>query len=107
MAEAGFAGGSLPAGRHDFKKLLNQFEDNWQKGAPSRIEAFLSRAGPSARRGLLEELVKIDLEYRWRSAPTSGDPWALEEYVKRYPELGPLERVAIELIGEEYRVRRR
>ena len=62
------------------------------------------------RRRLLRELVKIDLEYRWRGNPPAGAfpvrP-RLEDYVARLPSLGPLHELPIELIVEEYRVRRR
>jgi serine/threonine protein kinase len=53
---------------------------------------------------LLVELICVDLEFRWRSAGTVA-PIALAGYVERFPELGALDRLPIELIGEEYRVR--
>jgi hypothetical protein len=95
---------------------------------------------------LLNELIKIDLEYRWRagatdqtvrsgiafrnptaaaaeqpehrergtpgarSVPQSGLPDAaplLEDYVREFPELGNWNALPLDLIGEEYRVRRK
>src|SRR5579883_141838 len=97
--------------------LLYAFEQAWQAGGRPPIETLLARlpaddpAAESNHRHLLEELVKIDLEYRWRAAQTDDEndfparP-LLEDYLHRFPALGPLERLALELIGEEYRVRR-
>jgi len=91
-------------------------------------------AGDAGRRYLLGELVMIDLWYRWRQpvgsgpcrpgqagadVPPSGassesdatstflpERPCLEDYLRRYPELGPPDRLPVEMIGEEYRVRR-
>ncbi|NUQ62215.1 MAG: serine/threonine protein kinase, partial [Pirellulales bacterium] len=84
---------------------------------------------PAARRELLGELVMLDLWYRWRQAETDArrrqtgpadravQPIPdrrslparplLEDYLDRFPDLGPLDRVNVAVIAEEYRVRRR
>jgi serine/threonine-protein kinase len=113
--------------------LLDRFDGAWRGQTPPRIDEFLppapggAGAGAAAlRRDRLEELIKIDLEYRWRLAPhdragrsapgspgggPGGDPLParplLEDYLALYHELGPPERLSPALIGEEYRVRRR
>jgi WD40 repeat protein/serine/threonine protein kinase len=101
------------------RDLADRFDEAWQRGAPPRIEDFLRDAHGSdgtpldetARRELLEELVKLDLEYRWRGqVPVDGATvsWLfLEDYAARLPELGPPERLPVALIAEEYRVRHR
>src|SRR5262245_9364708 len=66
--------------------LLIQFDRAWQSGTPPRLDDFLSPASDPARRQLLEELIKIDLECRWcRSAQRSNDPanrpLHLEDYI--------------------------
>jgi eukaryotic-like serine/threonine-protein kinase len=72
----------------------------------------LERAGvapPAGRRRLLIELICVDMEYRWRNAACNRlahEPIMLEGYTGKFPELGTLEQVPLELIGEEYRVRR-
>jgi serine/threonine protein kinase len=111
MALARTADESPPpsAGQHPWKALVFQFEQAWQKGSAPRIEdhwpAGRSRDDPVAREHL-EELVQIDLEYRWRQAGAAqGAPWILEEYVARYPELGALDALALDLIGQEYEAR--
>lgn len=89
----------------DVEAILDRFEQAWQGPALPRIEEFFppSVAADGNRRTLLEELVKIDLECRWQRSGRGGpEPWRLEEYLRRYPELIGL---SIDLVGEEYRVR--
>lgn len=97
------------------ERLLDRFEAAWQKGTPPSIAKFLSAAPGPARRALLHELIKIDLEYRWRGSKKrwTESRWRggslplrprLEDYVLRFPELDVL---PIDLIVEEYRVRQR
>ncbi len=102
--------GRREAGRpDDLEQRLERFELAWQSGAPPAIAAFLP-AGP-ALLPLLHELIKIDLEYRWRRpAEAAGSLPArplLNDYAEQFPQLGPPEHFPVELIGEEYRVRQR
>jgi serine/threonine protein kinase/tetratricopeptide (TPR) repeat protein len=91
--------------------LLRDFEEAWQSGIPPSIAGFLERLSTdSVARSCLEEIVKIDLEYRWKSreiAVSDELPWKplLEDYVRRYPRLGAVDSISPELIIEEYRVR--
>jgi serine/threonine-protein kinase len=104
------------------EELLDRFESAWRGGSPPLIEEYLSAAepvsDPAVRVSLVEELVKVDLEYRWRQA--GGSPGAtladsgglpprpkLEDYAARLSALGTPGGLRVELIGEEYRVRRR
>jgi serine/threonine protein kinase len=105
---------------------LSRFEEAWRQGAPPHIEEFLpARNGHGDQiRVLLEELILIDLNYRWRLLDSRAAGWidwaspagtksdvsllarlVLEDYVKHFPLLGPLERLPVEMISEEYRVR--
>ncbi|HLJ97495.1 MAG TPA: protein kinase [Gemmataceae bacterium] len=118
---------SQPSADDRLERIIDEFEEAWQSGTPPSLEAFLvaPRAGgteardqpsssldASARHVLLEELIKIDLEYRWRRAGgkrgkgSDGSEPRLEDYAARYPELGPLLQMPLGLIEEEYRVRR-
>jgi serine/threonine-protein kinase len=133
MNESNASATAVPTGPEAASVLLEHFEVAWRGGAPPRIDDFLAvvmsgdsgSAGPDRTR-FLEELVKIDLEYRWRrtghrAVPQASDPGAaspgaagllpdrprLEDYLARYPDLGTPERLATDLIIEEYRVRRR
>jgi serine/threonine protein kinase/tetratricopeptide (TPR) repeat protein len=131
MGHSSPSGHDSPAsGTLHLERFVDDFEEAWQSGTPPRIEQFLPpRAESPHRRDVLEELIKIDLEYRWRQAPlqdaglpppaspgvldraTALGPEGLpqharlEDYVACYPELGPLEQLSADLIGEEYVVR--
>src|SRR5262245_236331 len=109
-----------PSARPDPDTLLEQFDRAWAAGRPPRIEEYLSRvANPYLRRQWLEELVAIDLEYRWRigtRAKDAGPPPnlgrlgvcpRLEAYLRAFPDLAGPAGLSAELIVEEYVTRRR
>ena len=79
---------------------IEEFVQAWESGpAPPRLGDFLAGVEPSARRLTLIELVKVDLEYRWRRKTAR----LLEEYFQEFPELA--ETPPVDLIYEEYHVR--
>jgi eukaryotic-like serine/threonine-protein kinase len=112
-------------------EVCSRFEAAWCEGRQPRIEDFLSPESPDrdvvTLRKLLVSLVGIDLEHRWRMAaetgerqPAGGEAAAavpetgllpprprLADYVARYPALGPLEQLPIDLVVDEYYARRR
>lgn len=91
---------------------LERFEQAWQAAAdaPPSIAAFLaatSTASPAGiDRELFVELLKTDLEYRWRSAAAKACRLKLEDYVSQCPAELREDFPSVELIAEEYRVRR-
>jgi serine/threonine protein kinase len=103
--------------------VLSRFEQAWRQGSPPRIDEFLptSNGHGDEVQALLQELVLIDLNYRWRLADPQAAGWIdwasastgivslarriLEDYVKQFPLLGPPDRLPVEMIAEEYRVR--
>jgi serine/threonine protein kinase len=94
--------------RRFLERLLHEFDAAWAEGAgPPALEDFIPASevhSPGARSRHVEELVKIDLEYRWRSRDVSAAaPWTLAEYATRLQLDGPFP--SCELIGEEYWVR--
>ena len=108
--------GQRPADRRETVQLLKQFDAAWHNGFPApRIEDFLamlrvtgSGADGTVSREELEELFAIEMAHRWRLATSTGaNPWLLEQYIDRYPELGPLKQLSVEVIAEEYWARRR
>ena len=113
MKPPGPAHDSASADRPDTDDLVERFDEAWRKGQPPRMDDFLpppsphGPAGDPRRRRLLEELVPIDLEHHWRRAAVEARSQLprLEDYVARYPELGPLDRLPVELIAYEYRAR--
>src|SRR5207253_7818467 len=62
---------------------------------------FLPPKDDSLRAVALVELIKVDLELRWRRKQGQ----TLEDYLKRFPELGDPASLSPSLIFEEYRVR--
>ncbi len=126
--------------QEEFDRLVEAFEAAWQRaarqnGPPPSLGAHLPAvadhegpAGASFRRQLLEEFIKIDLEYHWRRprpreeelvtvSQLGAGPRAaprpfperprVEDYVERFPELGRRAELPVALIAEEYRVRQR
>jgi serine/threonine protein kinase len=113
-------------------QCCDRFEAAWKKGgawpqiADYLVDAPMAADG-AARRGLLIELVMLDLEYRWRrsrqdaaagglAAGKGGGDLSgpaqlprrpcLDDYVSAFPELGPLDRLPAKLLDQERRVRR-
>lgn len=68
-------------------EVATQFDAAWRSGAPPRIADYLMGDAVKERRAaLLQELVKLDLEYRYRS----GEDRKLDDYARELPELlGP------------------
>jgi len=74
----------------------DRFEAAWRSGTPPALGDFLATATGTERTHLLKELVKIDLEHRWRH----GDHRAVEDYLLDWPELcGPDGWLADDLIA--------
>ena len=91
---------------------VDPFEAAWQLGVPPTITDFLPSADEShagGRLATLQELVCIDLEYRWRrdGRKRGARTWTLEDYAREFSELGSLSATPLPLIAEEFRVRHR
>ncbi len=87
----------------ELQKRADQFAEALGKGTAGDWQTFLEDLGGRMRLAVLGELVKIDLEHRW----SRGEKPLIDEYVTRFPELGPLHVVPVDLICEEYRLRRK
>ena len=107
------------------ESVYDRFESAWQRGdEPDIDEIVVEIKDDSRRQQVLHELILIDLEYRWRrvadslrdaadgTAPqlvltpfaANGRPF-LEDYLERWPEFGPLDRMPVQAIVQEFRVR--
>jgi serine/threonine protein kinase len=94
--------GHLKASEWDYLQgCAERFEKAWHSSGPTDMGAFLPPADHPLRTLVLQELVKADLEFRWRR----GDALNLEQYLARYPELQSTTELPTTLILEEYRVR--
>jgi serine/threonine protein kinase/formylglycine-generating enzyme required for sulfatase activity len=80
--------------------LASQLENAWKKGTAD-LAAFLPETASPLRKHALIELIKVDLECRWRRGRTDG----LDYYTDKFPELGRTRDLPAKLIFEEYRVR--
>jgi serine/threonine-protein kinase len=91
--------------------FLEAFEDAWSRGETPRIESFLPPSSqPALRRSVLEELLKIDINWRWSSMGRGGARltlFSLEDYCRQFPELGGMAELPDSLIGEDYRAMNR
>ena len=95
------------------KSVYEHFDAEWASGKVPRIEDFLpTDLGCDERRPVLLELVLIDLDYRWQRGGQQigeGTPKGplLEDCLRQYTELQPLEQLPVKAIVHEFQARRR
>jgi predicted Ser/Thr protein kinase len=87
--------------RQVLERWLAEFDQSWKEGALEARVRSLPPAGSPLRRPALVEMVKIDLERCWRA----GRRVPLEDYLRRYPDLGGPDTVPADLIQAEIEVR--
>jgi hypothetical protein len=89
------------------QEVVDRFETAWGQVSTSAatvdLKPFLPSSGDPLRAVTLAELIKTDLEIRWRRGRES----CLEQYLEQFPELGSAGALPAPLIYEEYRVRQR
>jgi hypothetical protein len=93
--------GQRPPDEDPLREPVERFRAAWRANGSADLDAFLPQPGDSLRGALLDALVKVDLEMRWRRR----EAVTLEHYAERYPELAPGDNWSPELLYEEYRVR--
>ena len=98
-------GGITPEQWERLQSCLDRFEEAWRQSDAVELGEFLPPEGDPLRPFVLQELIKTELEIHWRFR---RHPVLLEEYLRRFPELGG-EAAALPagLVYEEYRVRER
>jgi serine/threonine protein kinase len=87
------------------QELVGRFEKAWAEAAPTAsldLDSYLPPPEDPLRRAALHELIKSDLEIRWRR----GRGLDLDFYLARFPELGPADGLPAALIYEEFRSRK-
>lgn len=87
----------------DVLDRLTAFVESWEGEAePPRIADYLPESPPTLVRLVLVELIKADLEYRWKQ---DREPRTIEQYAEEFPSLRGSNGLPCDLIVEEYLVR--
>lgn len=85
------------------QELADSLEHSWKKGESVDLARLLPPPGTPARLTFLQELIKTDLECRWRQ----GLGVTLDYYLERFPqELGSAQSLTPLMVYEEFRIRR-
>lgn len=87
--------------RAQLSARADQFYHALTRGPVSDWDHFLDGLPVRVRLAVLTELVLIDLGHRWGR----GERPVIEDYIARFPELGPRGAVPAKLILEEHRCR--
>jgi predicted Ser/Thr protein kinase len=90
-----------PQDRDLLASWLADFDGHWRPGALEERVRRLPPPPSPLRLPALGGMVKIDLARRWQS----GERAYLEEYLRRYPELGTAATVSPDLLQAEVRAR--
>jgi hypothetical protein len=91
-------------------ELANQFETAWAEAAAPLdfhvLRAHLPLPESPLYLHALVELIKTDLEYRWKRRRDGDKPAYIETYLEEFPEIGSARTVSADLLYEEFRVRK-
>ncbi len=89
------------------EKIRREFESDWLQGSRGNLADYLPKQDSPDYLATLEELICIDLEFRWTtSSSNEAEPPLLEEYLDRFPPLR--EAVVLQrLVDQEIWVRNR
>ena len=84
---------------------LETFVDAWEtEPSPPGVREYLPDEPPELRRLALVELIKVDLDYRWQRHEHGP---LVEDYLADLPELETSGEVPVDLVYEEFHIRRR
>lgn len=81
--------------------ILRRFTNAWTEHGDAAIEAFVPPTGSPDRYAILRDLIKIDIEQRWKR----DKPAHVEDYLRQFPELGESAEAIPDLVAEEIEVR--
>ncbi|MFP6600984.1 MAG: serine/threonine-protein kinase, partial [Pirellulaceae bacterium] len=85
------------------ENIRQQFESAWAAGNPQPIEALVGEPASANYLATLEELVHIELEFRWQERDPLIRP-QLEEYLDRFESLGD-PAILSRLLAQEVKLR--
>ena len=83
---------------------LETFVEAWETNPEPTLGDHLPEAPPELRRLALIEMIKVDLDYRWQRDPPGP---LVEDYATDLPELEADGGLPVDLVYEEYHIRRR
>src|SRR5215475_2688070 len=87
---------------NDLQERMDALVKAWKRGESVDLQKFLPVRNDPNRRSNLIELIKTDMECRWRH----GQAVVLGYYLEKFAtELGSAEALPAALVYEEYRVR--
>src|SRR5262245_14250748 len=94
--------GHLNSGDWDgLQDVASRFEKVCRAAEAADLTSFLPPPESPLRATVLHELIKTELEVRWRKGRVVG----MEYYVEKFPELGGMTGLPASLLYEEFRVR--
>jgi WD40 repeat protein/serine/threonine protein kinase len=95
------------------ENAIRQYEAAWHRGEPGAIENFLPDLGSSLYLPTLEELVLVEMEFRWKqiSSAATGDESTrllplVESYIQRFSALDQ-PAIVLNLVRQEFQLRAR
>lgn len=80
---------------------VDQFHTDLANGPVADWDPYLLRLPAHVRRAVLAEMVVVHLTHEW----SAGRRPLVEDYLNRFPDLGPADRVPVAVVAEEYRCR--
>jgi serine/threonine protein kinase len=88
---------------YEVAQRIDALTDAWKgDDLPPNLAEFVPEGPAGLRRLVLSELIKVDLEYRWRHHEL---PKQVEEYIEEFPEVAQNGQVPCDLIYEEFHIR--
>src|SRR5262249_38233303 len=85
----------------EFQGRADKFAEAVARGGAVEWDEHLTGLSGNLRHAVLHEFIKIDLEAAWKS----GRRAFIDDYLRRYPELGGPYDLPAHLVYEEFRVR--
>src|SRR4051812_18113309 len=101
MAQSSFT--IRPGDWQRLRDIAKAYRQALETSGGADLKDFLPPEDDRLRSCALEELIKADLEFHWER----GSGPLLDDYLTRYPELGPMPALPATLICREYELRKR
>lgn len=79
-------------------EIVRRFENDWRTSSRPRIDDYLQDVAAEDRLAVLQELIRIDLEYRLEA----GEAARVEFYTEQFAELGHDDQFLRELVALEH-----